>query len=66
MADTFGAGKSAINTNGDWMIGQYTGYKGIKVGIAPTPAGVDGKSVSHVQRPGGLHLGRHQEARTPP
>ncbi|MDP5227404.1 MULTISPECIES: sugar ABC transporter substrate-binding protein [Arthrobacter] len=46
MADSFGAGKAAINTNGDWMINQYKGYKGINVGIAPTPAGVNGKSMS--------------------
>ncbi len=46
MADTFGAGKSAINTHGSWMIGQYTGYKGIQTGIAPTPKGPDGKRAS--------------------
>lgn len=46
VADTFGAGKSAINTNGDWMIGQYKSYKGMDVGIAPTPLGVDGKRSS--------------------
>jgi multiple sugar transport system substrate-binding protein len=46
VADTFGAGKAAINTNGDWMIGQYSGYKGVQVGIAPTPTGVDGKRSS--------------------
>ena len=39
MADTFAAGKSAINAHGSWMTGQYTGYKGIDVGIAPTPVG---------------------------
>jgi multiple sugar transport system substrate-binding protein len=43
MSDNFGAGKSAINTSGDWMIGQYTGYKGVQTGIAPTPTGPDGK-----------------------
>ena len=46
MADTFAAGKSAINAHGSWMIGQYTGYKGIEVGIAPTPAGPEGKRAS--------------------
>ena len=46
MADNFGAGKAAINTNGSWMIGQYTGYKGIETGIAPTPKGPDGKRAS--------------------
>ncbi|MGW9414772.1 ABC transporter substrate-binding protein [Arthrobacter cupressi] len=45
-ADNFGAGKAAINSSGSWMIGQYTGYKGINVGIAPTPAGPDGKRAS--------------------
>ena len=37
MSDVFGAGKTAININGSWMIGQYTSYKGINPGIAPTP-----------------------------
>ena len=46
MPDTFGAGKAAINTSGDWTIGQYTGYKGIQTGIAPTPTGPDGKRAS--------------------
>ena len=46
MADNFGAGKAAINSSGSWMIGQYTGYKGVNVGIAPTPVGVDGKRSS--------------------
>ncbi|MDR6793307.1 sugar ABC transporter substrate-binding protein [Pseudarthrobacter oxydans] len=46
MADTFAAGKSAINAHGSWMIGQYTGYKGIEVGIAPTPVGPEGERAS--------------------
>ncbi len=46
MADTFAAGKSAINAHGSWMTGQYTGYKGIEVGIAPTPVGPEGKRAS--------------------
>ena len=46
VADNFGAGKAAINTNGSWMIGQYTSYKGVKTGIAPTPMGPDGKRAS--------------------
>ncbi|GAB4098230.1 sugar ABC transporter substrate-binding protein [Sinomonas halotolerans] len=46
MPDTFAAGKSAINANGSWMIGQYTGYKGVEVGIAPTPEGPEGKRAS--------------------
>lgn len=45
-ADVFGAGKSAINVNGSWMIGQYTSYKGMDLGIAPTPTGVNGKRAS--------------------
>ncbi|MDQ4503804.1 sugar ABC transporter substrate-binding protein [Sinomonas sp. ASV322] len=46
VADTFAAGKAAINANGSWMIGQYFGYKGINVGLAPTPTGPDGKRAS--------------------
>jgi multiple sugar transport system substrate-binding protein len=46
VADAFGAGKAAINTNGSWMIGQYTSYKGIQTGIAPTPKGPNGKRAS--------------------
>ena len=46
VADNFGAGKAAINTNGSWMIGQYTSYKGVETGIAPTPKGPDGKRAS--------------------
>ncbi|WP_422936680.1 ABC transporter substrate-binding protein [Sinomonas sp. P47F7] len=46
MADTFAAGKAAINANGSWMIGQYFGYKGINVGLAPTPIGPGGKRSS--------------------
>ncbi|MGG5170718.1 ABC transporter substrate-binding protein [Pseudarthrobacter sp. J1738] len=45
-SDNFGAGKAAINANGSWMTGQYTSYKGIETGIAPTPIGVDGKRSS--------------------
>lgn len=45
-ADTFGAGKSAIVTNGDWMISQYLGYSGLEVGFAQTPVGPNGKSMS--------------------
>ncbi|MGH3370969.1 MAG: extracellular solute-binding protein, partial [Nocardioidaceae bacterium] len=44
--DTFAAGKSAINTNGSWMLGTYTTYKGVDVGIAPTPIGANGKRAS--------------------
>jgi multiple sugar transport system substrate-binding protein len=46
MPDNYGAGKAAINTAGDWTIGQYTGYKGIQTGIAPTPKGPDGNRAS--------------------
>ena len=46
VADTFAAGKAAINTSGSWMIGQYTGYKGVEVGIAPTPEGPSGERAS--------------------
>jgi multiple sugar transport system substrate-binding protein len=45
-SDNFGAGKAAINTSGSWMIGQYTSYKGVETGIAPTPIGSDGKRAS--------------------
>jgi len=46
VSDAFGAGKAAVNTQGSWMIGQYTSYKGIETGIAPTPKGPDGKRAS--------------------
>ena len=44
--DDFGAGKAAINTSGSWMISTYAGYKGVKLGLAPTPTGPDGKRSS--------------------
>jgi multiple sugar transport system substrate-binding protein len=46
MNDSFGAGKAALNTEGSWMIGTYYGYKGVDVGIAPTPVGPNGRSMS--------------------
>jgi len=46
MNDSFGAGKSALNTEGSWMISTYYGYKGVDVGIARTPVGPNGKSMS--------------------
>jgi multiple sugar transport system substrate-binding protein len=46
MNDSFGAGKSAMNVHGSWMIGSYFGYKGVKVGLAPTPTGPSGKRAS--------------------
>ena len=45
-ADLFGAGKYAMITNGSWMINQMFGYKGIETGLAPTPAGPNGKRSS--------------------
>ena len=46
MGDGFGASKSAINSEGSWNIGTYKGYKGVDVGIAPTPVGPTGKRAS--------------------
>jgi multiple sugar transport system substrate-binding protein len=46
MSDAFGAGKSAMNTHGSWMVSQYFGYQGIDVGLAPTPIGPTGKRAS--------------------
>ncbi|MFC5379456.1 ABC transporter substrate-binding protein [Aquipuribacter nitratireducens] len=46
MNDNFGAGQSAINANGSWMIGSYAGYEGIELGIAPTPIGPNGERSS--------------------
>ena len=46
LADNFGAGKAAINSTGDWLIGQYQSYKGVKTAFAPTPKGPDGKRAS--------------------
>ena len=61
LSDNFGAGKAAINTTGDWLIGQYTGYKGIEDRHRTHPDGTGRQARQHVQRPGRLHLGRHQE-----
>jgi multiple sugar transport system substrate-binding protein len=46
LADNYGAGKAAINTTGDWLIGQYKGYKGVETAFAPTPVGPSGKRAS--------------------
>jgi len=46
VTDSFAAGKAALNTNGSWMIGTYTGFEGVDVGIAPTPVGPDGERAS--------------------
>ena len=46
LADNFGAGKAAINTTGDWLIGQYQSYKGVETAFAPTPKGPEGKRAS--------------------
>jgi len=44
--DTFGAGKTAMITQGSWMIGSFYGLKGVQVGVAPTPVGPTGKRAS--------------------
>ncbi len=44
--DIFGGGKYAMITNGSWMINQMFSYKGVSVGLAPTPLGPDGKRSS--------------------
>lgn len=43
---TFGAGKYAMITNGDWVLSPFYSLKGVKVGIAPTPIGPNGKRAS--------------------
>jgi multiple sugar transport system substrate-binding protein len=45
-SDAFAAGKSAMATSGSWMIGTFFGYKGVDVGLAPTPSGPEGKRAS--------------------
>ncbi len=45
-ADTYGAGKTAMITNGSWMINQMFSYKGVETGLAPTPTGPSGKRAS--------------------
>jgi len=45
-ADTYGAGKTAMITNGSWMISQMFSYKGVQTGLAPTPTGPSGKRAS--------------------
>lgn len=42
----FSSGKFALQLNGSWMISTYSGLKGVKVGIAPTPIGPSGKRAS--------------------
>ena len=44
--DIFGAGKYALLTNGSWSINQMFSYKGVEVGLAPTPTGPTGKRSS--------------------
>jgi multiple sugar transport system substrate-binding protein len=46
MTDAFAASKSAINAEGSWTLSTYTGFKGLDVGIAPTPIGPSGKRAS--------------------
>ena len=45
-ADTYGAGKYAMITNGSWMINQMNSYKGVETMTAPTPVGPSGKRSS--------------------
>ena len=45
-ADIYGAGKTAMITNGSWMISQMFSYKGVQTGLAPTPTGPSGKRAS--------------------
>ena len=42
----YGAGKFAMVTLGDWMIGSYLGLTGVKTAFAPTPIGPSGKNAS--------------------
>ncbi|MDD7385233.1 MAG: sugar ABC transporter substrate-binding protein [Actinomycetaceae bacterium] len=44
--DLFAAGKYATVMNGSWVINQAYSYKGLQVGIAPTPLGPNGKRAS--------------------
>jgi len=46
MPDNFGAGKTAMTSDGSWSVGQYVGYKDVEVGIVPTPVGPNGKNAS--------------------
>lgn len=48
MADSFGAGRAAINANGSRMINAYSAYGGFTFGIAPTPVGPNGKRASMI------------------
>jgi len=42
----FGAGKYAMATDGSWTINSFYDLKGVDVGLAPTPAGPQGKRAS--------------------
>ena len=44
--DLYAAGKYAMITNGDWVLGSMTGAKGVETGLAPTPVGPSGKRSS--------------------
>ena len=44
--DLYAAGKYAMITNGDWVLGSMTGAKGVDTGLAPTPVGPSGKRSS--------------------
>ncbi len=46
LVDTYGAGKYAMTTNGDWQIKTYFGLKGVDTGLAPLPTGPTGKRAS--------------------
>ncbi|HEY5836767.1 ABC transporter substrate-binding protein [Streptomyces sp.] len=45
-SDQLAAGRTATATGGSWMISTAYGYKGLRVGIAPTPVGPDGRRAS--------------------
>lgn len=45
-SDQLAAGRTATATHGSWMISTAFGYKGLNVGLAPTPIGPGGKRAS--------------------
>ncbi|MDR1852780.1 MAG: sugar ABC transporter substrate-binding protein [Propionibacteriaceae bacterium] len=44
--ESFGAGKFALVTKGDWMVSSYTALKDVEIGYAPTPIGPSGQRAS--------------------
>jgi multiple sugar transport system substrate-binding protein len=46
LQETYGAGGSAMVTEGDWNTNAYMTLKGVKTAVAPTPVGPDGKRAS--------------------